>query len=132
LGEHDPDLLEREPWQSLNAAQAEWALEREIELARLERENEELRALITAGQAIPIPAPKTALPPQAQVQPVTKPPIVSIADSSAEAEVVEEDKTEAPPPPQPGSPEAEPEAEPEVEDDCLDPYATVKMPRMSG
>ncbi|KAF9077604.1 hypothetical protein BDP27DRAFT_1208716 [Rhodocollybia butyracea] len=125
-GEYDPDLLEREPWQSMNAAQAEWALEREIELARLERENEELRALITAGQAIP--APKTALPPQAQVQPVTKPPAIPIADISAEAEVAEEDKTEAQPPPQPGSPEAESE----MEDDCVDPYATVKMSRISG
>ncbi|KAJ4482203.1 hypothetical protein J3R30DRAFT_3222053, partial [Lentinula aciculospora] len=44
--EEDPDLLEREPWQSTDATHAQWALGREIELARLERENEELRALI--------------------------------------------------------------------------------------
>jgi hypothetical protein len=38
-------LHEREPWTTSDATQAEWALEREIELARLERENDELRRL---------------------------------------------------------------------------------------
>ncbi|THV05213.1 hypothetical protein K435DRAFT_713147 [Dendrothele bispora CBS 962.96] len=37
---------EREPWTTSDATQAEWALEREIELARLEKENEELRRML--------------------------------------------------------------------------------------
>ncbi|KAK1230704.1 hypothetical protein PQX77_006201 [Marasmius sp. AFHP31] len=47
-------LYEREPWLSRDATQAEWALEREIELARLEKENEELRRMIGlhAGQSL--------------------------------------------------------------------------------
>ncbi|KAK7056684.1 hypothetical protein VNI00_002401 [Paramarasmius palmivorus] len=39
-------LYEREPWLSRDATQAEWAMEREIELARLEKENEELRRML--------------------------------------------------------------------------------------
>ncbi|KAH8824892.1 hypothetical protein DL96DRAFT_1500342 [Flagelloscypha sp. PMI_526] len=41
----DLEVSEREPWTDPDNAEAEHALEREIELARLERENEELRRL---------------------------------------------------------------------------------------
>lgn len=41
----DLEAFEREPWSNPDNAEAEHALEREIELARLERENEELRRL---------------------------------------------------------------------------------------
>ncbi|EEB91349.1 hypothetical protein MPER_10300, partial [Moniliophthora perniciosa FA553] len=39
-------LYEREPWLSRDATLAEWAMDREIELARLEKENEELRRML--------------------------------------------------------------------------------------
>ncbi|KAJ7069900.1 hypothetical protein C8F01DRAFT_1016107 [Mycena amicta] len=39
-------LAAREPWTSVDAAGADHALEREIELARLEKENEELRRML--------------------------------------------------------------------------------------
>ena len=44
-------LYEREPWLSRDATQAEWALEREIELSRLEKENEELRRMLALQAA---------------------------------------------------------------------------------
>ncbi|KAL0581035.1 hypothetical protein V5O48_001029 [Marasmius crinis-equi] len=46
LEEVTQSVYEREPWLSRDATQAEWALEREIELARLEKENEELRRML--------------------------------------------------------------------------------------
>ncbi|ESK89219.1 hypothetical protein Moror_5167 [Moniliophthora roreri MCA 2997] len=45
-GQVTESLYEREPWLSRDATQAEWAMEREIELARLEKENEELRRML--------------------------------------------------------------------------------------
>ncbi|KAF5369529.1 hypothetical protein D9758_002579 [Tetrapyrgos nigripes] len=54
LEELEEFVHEREPWTASDVTQAEWALEREIELARLERENEELRRLVglsPAGQS---------------------------------------------------------------------------------
>lgn len=140
-GEEDLDLLEREPWQSTEAAHAEWALEREIELARLERENEELRALIMAGQTVPKQA--TALPslPPSQPQPPAEPEPQSSEEPSinGEAEIQEEeDKKEEPvgydlgdetqPEPEPQSQEPEiVEPEPEtIPETNVDPYATIK------
>ncbi|KAG7088561.1 hypothetical protein E1B28_012542 [Marasmius oreades] len=46
LEEVTRSIYEREPWLSQDATQAERALEREIELARLEKENEELRRML--------------------------------------------------------------------------------------
>lgn len=43
-------LYEREPWLSQDVIQAEWAMDRETELARLEKENEELRRLLDLRQ----------------------------------------------------------------------------------
>ncbi|KAF7299122.1 hypothetical protein MIND_00860600 [Mycena indigotica] len=47
-------LAAREPWTSLDATGADYAMEREIELSRLEKENEELRQMLSS-----------TLPPQA-------------------------------------------------------------------
>ena len=50
----DAEVLEdREPWMGLEASESDYALERDIELARLEKENEELRRL--AGLLPPLP-----------------------------------------------------------------------------
>ncbi|KAK7469095.1 hypothetical protein VKT23_003586 [Stygiomarasmius scandens] len=46
LEELEEFVHEREPWTTSEATQSEWALEREIELARLEKENEELRRML--------------------------------------------------------------------------------------
>jgi len=46
LEELEEFVHEREPWTTSDATQTEWALEREIELARLEKENEELRRML--------------------------------------------------------------------------------------
>ncbi|KAF9267541.1 hypothetical protein L218DRAFT_894979 [Marasmius fiardii PR-910] len=46
LEEVAQSIYEREPWSSRDATQAERALEREIELARLGKENEELRRML--------------------------------------------------------------------------------------
>lgn len=140
--EEDLDLLEREPWQSTDAAHAEWALEREIELARLERENEELKALIIAGQTVPTQA--TALPSLPRPQPQTKP--ASEIGIGAEAEIEEENKkaeyaggeSEIK---ESDEPELEPQSQKHVvesetiqEDDLtiVDPYATVRRSNTAG
>nr|GAT50584.1 predicted protein [Mycena chlorophos] len=49
-------LAAREPWTSVDATGADHALEREIELARLEKENEELRRLLQHNQQLPTAA----------------------------------------------------------------------------
>ncbi|KIK59834.1 hypothetical protein GYMLUDRAFT_1003696 [Collybiopsis luxurians FD-317 M1] len=133
--EEDPDLLEREPWQSNNAAHAEWALEREVELARLERENEELRMLIMAGQANPVPthvaASSWALSmPQSQAQPQEDPHTSSKIGTGADVEM--ETKNEE------SSvihvlPQQQPDDQSDVSEDnftSVDPYATVRRSRM--
>ncbi|KAJ3716980.1 hypothetical protein FB446DRAFT_747118 [Lentinula raphanica] len=134
--EEDPDLIEREPWQSTDATHAEWALEREIELARLERENEELRALIMAGQAIPPrvshephPAPSQT----AQAQPQSEAPSQTSergADSAVEPEVEESDTRD-----QPSSHLDADEVMgtvPVGDLSNVDPYATVKRSKIAG
>ena len=65
-GEEEPEvdvdrLLEEEDDPEKRLAAAEWALDRESELARLERENEELRAL-AAGLLKPPPTAQPASP----------------------------------------------------------------------
>ncbi|KAJ3788376.1 hypothetical protein GGU10DRAFT_346423 [Lentinula aff. detonsa] len=133
--EEDPDLLEREPWQSTDATHAEWALEREIELARLERENEELRTLIIAGQAIPLRVSHEAHPALSQTQPRTEEPSQTgeRVDSAAEPETkVEEDKDSSiqdQSPPQTHVAE-DLDTVPEGDLSNVDPYATVKRSKM--
>lgn len=61
-------LLENDEDPEKRLAAAEWALERECELARLERENEELRALVN-GLLKPPAAPNTSIATAAPQQP---------------------------------------------------------------
>ncbi|KAF7314302.1 hypothetical protein MKEN_00902800 [Mycena kentingensis (nom. inval.)] len=53
-------LAAREPWTTVESTGADHALEREIELARLEKENEELRRLLGLGDAPSAPRPAPA------------------------------------------------------------------------
>lgn len=141
--EEDLDLLEREPWQSTDAAHAEWALEREIELARLERENEELKALIKAGQTVPTQA--TALPSLPRPQPQPKPAGEIGIGTEAEIEGEENKRAEYAGGESEIKGSDEPELEPQSqkhivesetipEDDLtiVDPYATVKRSNTAG
>ncbi|KAH7873163.1 uncharacterized protein C8R40DRAFT_1050515 [Lentinula edodes] len=135
--EEDPDLLEREPWQSTDATHAEWALEREIELARLERENEELRNLIMAGRAIPVHAPQAAHPAPTQIKPQTEEPLQPSQGTdpgpqlATKVEEVKDSSTRDRPTPQPHG-EEDLDTVPEGDLLNVDPYATVKRSKMGG
>ncbi|KAF8827709.1 hypothetical protein HHX47_DHR4000430 [Lentinula edodes] len=135
--EEDPDLLEREPWQSTDATHAEWALEREIELARLERENEELRNLIMAGRAIPVHAPQAAHPAPTQIKPQTEEPLQPSKGTdpgpqlATKVEEVKDSSTRDRPTAQPHG-EEDLDTVPEGDLLNVDPYATVKRSKMGG
>ncbi|TFY61287.1 hypothetical protein EVJ58_g4606 [Rhodofomes roseus] len=80
----DPEKLQR------RIAAAEWALEREIELARLERENEELRALLRGvlnAETTPVHAAPVARRPDQELAEINEDgrasPALSIASSAA-------------------------------------------------
>ncbi|KAI0632048.1 hypothetical protein C8Q77DRAFT_1123547 [Trametes polyzona] len=102
LSIHDIDrLLSEEEDPEKRLAAAEWSLEREIELARLERENEELRALVNGflppPSAVNPPAPA---PPSAASAPVPAPQPQDPSNPSGSADHAKEQQSgdSAPPP----------------------------------
>ncbi|OJT13828.1 hypothetical protein TRAPUB_9598 [Trametes pubescens] len=119
-------LLSEEEDPEKRVATAEWSLEREVELARLERENEELRALVNGllPPNAPISRPGTTVPPGAippsHIPPPHIPPPQDVSPPQGDHPRGPEDQT-----PEQQSDEPSP---PRIQQRSVGPYGTYKAP----
>ncbi|KAL1950082.1 hypothetical protein VTO73DRAFT_5204 [Trametes versicolor] len=119
-------LLSEEEDSERRVAAAEWSLEREVELARLERENEELRALVNGllPPNAPTTRPGTIAPPgvipPSHIPPPHIPPPQEASPPQGDQSGGSEDQT-----PDQQSDEPSP---PRIQQRSVGPYGTYKAP----